>query len=97
MFDSLHTVNQQSEINHPENIDLEGSNFLLNRTNCICEHKFSPGHLPRLHQVCGKKFFFTTDGIVVENVLINKFHFIFVFYSIYFIMFYSISNYVMLL
>ena len=48
------------------------SNFLLSRTNFICMHKLSPGLLPRLHQVCGKKFFFTTGGIVVDNVVSPK-------------------------
>ena len=72
----------------------QGSNFFLNRTIFICECKLSPGHLPRLHQVCGEKVFFTTDGIVVENVvLISKSHFIFVFYSIYLIVLFHILLY----
>ena len=73
------------------------SNFLLNRTKFILVHKLLPGLLPRLHQVCGKMFFFTTDGIVVENVVLLKLiSFYFYFILFYSILFYSIFNFVML-
>ena len=65
------------------------SNFLLNRTINFEMHKLSPGLLPRLHQVCGKMFYFTTSVIVVENIILHKiilFHFYFIlFYLFYFI------------
>ena len=70
-----------------------GSNFLLNRAIIFEMHKLSPGLLPRLHQVCGKMFYFTTGGIAVENVILHK---IILFYSILFILFYSTLNFVML-
>ena len=35
-------------------------------------HNLLPSLLPRLHQVCGKSFYFTTGGIVVENVILHK-------------------------
>ena len=47
-------------------------------------HKLLTGLLSRLHQVCGKMFFFTTYGIVVEKVVLHKLiSFNFLFYSIY--------------
>ena len=46
-------------------------------------HKLLSDLLPRFHQVCGKMFSFTTDGIVVENVILHK---IILFYF-YFILF----------
>ena len=75
------------------------SNFLLNRTIIFEMHKLlpSPGLLPRLHQVHGKMFFFTTGGIVVENVILHKIIlFYFYFVQFYSILFYSIFNFVML-
>ena len=60
-------------------------------------HKLLPDLLPRLHQVCGKMFFFTTGGIVVENVILHKIIlFYFYFILLYSILFYTIFNFVML-
>ena len=64
--------------------------------NFIEMHQLLPGLLPRLHQMCGKIFYFTTGGIVVENNILHK---IILFYCFCFILFYfiySIFNFVML-
>ena len=68
------------------------SNFYLEQNNYFFEmHKLLPGLLPRLHQVCGKMFFSTTGGIVMENVVLHK-----IILYLYFILFYSIFSFVML-
>ena len=64
------------------------SNFLLNRTIIFELHKLSPFLLPRLHQVCGKMFYFTTGGIAVENIILHK---IILFYSIYYFVMLSLK------
>ena len=58
-------------------------------------NKLSPSLLPRLYQVCGKMLFLTTDGIVVENVVLHKLiSFYFYFIPFCSILFYSIFNFI---